>query len=234
MYIVTIPKAKSIYDLQRHFDFNANLKSPASLRKSFPIAVIDDQPFLAEQNLKNNDFQIKTFRDISNIDDVKEFPIVLCDLQGVGTKLATELQGAYLIEEIKSNYPEKIVIAYTGGSSNSVISKKAMKAADSYLKKDAAIDEWRDTLDSFIKQLSDPVYVWKKLRIRLVTAGITPLELVELEDAFVRNYPKGSITTKNALNEKIADSKVDGSIKKELMSFVASKIFDLLFEAIAK
>jgi DNA-binding NarL/FixJ family response regulator len=63
------------------------------------------------------------------------------------------MQGAYLIEEIKRNYPEKAVIAFTGGATNSNISKRAAAAADDYLRKDASIEDWRELLDKHIKNL---------------------------------------------------------------------------------
>jgi len=133
--IFCIPKPKSIQDLERNRGVMANLRPPAELRRSIKIAVIDDQPFAPEHNLKNNHFQIETFRDVQSIDQLADFPIVLCDLQGVGMQLAADLQGAYLIEELKSNHPEKSVIAFTGGSASSNISRRAAKAADDYLKK---------------------------------------------------------------------------------------------------
>jgi DNA-binding NtrC family response regulator len=166
MYVICVPAAKSITDLENQTKVKARLTTPASIRAKFEIAVIDDQPFSPEQNLKNNYFQIRSFRDISSVNEIEQFPIVLCDLQGVGMNLAADLQGGYLIEEIKVNFPEKVVIAFTGGSTNSSIFKRATKFADNYIKKDATIDEWRDVLDKHIQQLSDPVYVWKQLRIR--------------------------------------------------------------------
>lgn len=229
MYVLCIPAAKSIGDLEKEKRISSRLKSPSELRQNIEIAVIDDQPFSAEQNLKNNHFQITLFRDVRKIEEVSNFPIILCDLQGVGVQLAQDLQGAYLIEELKSNYPDKAVIAFTGGSINSAISKRAIKFADDYLKKDASIDEWRDVLDKHIRQLSNPVYVWKRLRIRLVEEGITPKELLKLEHVFVSNYSKGKDETKAAISDTVADTNFDADVRKAVVGFVASKVFDLIF-----
>lgn len=159
MFIFCFPKPLSLNDLQRDKEMATRLRSPSDLRRLIQIAVIDDQPFAPEHNLKNNQFQISTYTDIHKIEQIQDFPIVLCDLQGVGLQLASDMQGAYLIEEIKRNYPEKAVIAFTGGATNSNMSKRAAAAADDYLKKDASIEEWRDVLDKHIRNLSDPIYV---------------------------------------------------------------------------
>ena len=158
-------------------------------------------------------------------------PIVLCDLQGVGLQLASDLQGAYLIEEIKRNYPEKAVIAFTGGSTNSNISKRAILAADDYLRKDVSIEEWRDVLDKHIRNLSDPVYVWKQLRLRLIRADISPIDLLKLEHAYVSSIKAGAKNTKATLEEALKTSSSDPLVKREIASFVASKAFDLVIEA---
>ncbi len=232
MRIFCFPQPKSIIDLQHDKQVTGHLRSPAELRRSIRIAVVDDQPFAPEHNLKNNQFQIATYTDIHKVEQLEEFPIVLCDLQGVGLQLASDLQGAYLIEEIKRNYPEKAVIAFTGGSTNSNISKRAALAADDYLKKDASIEEWRDVLDKHIRNLSDPVYVWKQLRIRLIKADVTPLELLKLEHAYVSSIKSGLDATKEAIRTASTTNNSDPLVKKEITSFLASKAFDLVFEAL--
>ena len=225
------PTPLSINDLQQDKKVSSNLRLPADLRRDIKIAVVDDQPFAPEHNLKNNQFQIVTYTDIHKIEQLAEFPIVLCDLQGVGLQLASDLQGAYLIEEIKRNYPEKAVIAFTGGSTNSNISKRAILAADDYLRKDVSIEEWRDVLDKHIRNLSDPVYVWKQLRLRLIRADISPIDLLKLEHAYVSSIKAGAKNTKATLEEALKTSSSDPLVKREIASFVASKAFDLVIEA---
>ncbi|MDH2919091.1 MAG: response regulator [Sideroxydans sp.] len=232
MFVLCIPKPKSIADLEANKDITQNLRPPADLRKSVAIAVVDDKPFEPEHNLRNNNFQITTFSDVNRIDQLSDFPIVLCDLQGVGVHLSKDMQGAYLIEEVKRNYPEKAVIAFTGGSANSNISRRANIAADGNLRKDASIEEWREILDKHIARLSNPIEVWKQFRMRLVIAGITPLELLKIEHSYVSNIAAGPDATKKALEVLSNKSSSSGGVKKEIASFVTSKAFDLLFEAL--
>lgn len=233
MFVFCLPHPLSISDLQNDKKLAARLRAPTELRRSVKIAVIDDQPFAPEHNLRNNQFQIDTFTDIHQVEKISEYPIVLCDLQGVGLHLANDLQGAYLIEEIKRNYPEKSVIAFTGGSANSTITRRAEAAADDYLRKDSSIEDWRYILDKHIKNLSDPVFVWQQLRIRLISADISPLELLKLEHAYVSSIKSGANIAREAIKKATSDGISSSTIKKEILNFIASKAFDLVFEAIS-
>jgi hypothetical protein len=225
------PKPKSISDLESNKAVYDRTRKPSDLRRSIQIAVVDDQPFAPETNLRNNQFQISVLKDVNNVDELRDYQIILCDLQGVGLQLSSDMQGAFLIEEVKRNFPEKSVIAFTGGSANSNISKRAYQAADDYLKKDASIDEWRDVLDRHIKNLSSPVNVWRQFRLRLVEAGITPYELMLLEDAYVKCIKDNPCETKSAI-QKIVDNGSNAHVKSEVMAFVGSKAFDFLIAAL--
>lgn len=106
------------------YEAHRNL-SALEKRKLIKIGVIDDQAFTPHANLKNIGYQIETLGDVTAIDRVQPFQIVLCDLQGVGTALDSRKQGAFLIREAKRNVPEKLVIAYTGGGLNQALSREA-------------------------------------------------------------------------------------------------------------
>lgn len=205
------------------------LTSPSELRKKIPIVAIDDQLFAPERNLKNSGFLIDTLGDIQRVTEVDKYQIVLCDVNNVGLALAKDIQGAYVIEEIKSTYPEKIVIAYTAGSNASKLVIRAKAAADYYIKKDASIDAWRDLLDEVIGSLCNPITTWKKTRIRLLNAGIELQDLMDLEKALLSNLGKGTEQVRYALNRQM-DSSAASPWKSVVSQFVVSKAFDLAFE----
>lgn len=209
------------------------LKSPVDLRNKIPIVAIDDQVFLPERNLKNSGFSIETLADIQRIPDVEKYQVILCDVNGVGSALSENTQGAYVIEEIKSTYPDKIVIAYTAGSAASKLVSRARASADRYIKKDASVEEWRDLLDDVIKSLCNPIDVWKKTRIRLLNAGIELEDLMKLEQALLANLGKGNDSIRTALKQE-TDSAEASSWKGEVARFVLSKAFDLAFGYIIK
>ena len=209
------------------------LQSPMELRRKIPIVAIDDQIFLPEKNLKNSGFLIETLADIQRITDVEKYQIILCDVNGVGSALSESTQGAYVIEEIKSTYPDKVVIAYTAGSASSKLVSRARTAADRYIKKDASVEEWRDLLDEVVKSLCNPIAVWKKTRIRLLAAGIELQDLMKLEQALLVNLGKGKESVRSAIQHEVQTAEAS-SWKGEVTQFLVSKAFDLAFEYFAK
>lgn len=226
-------KPETLHEAETRFARSGLLASPPELRKKIPILAIDDQNFPPQNNLANSGFKIETFSDIQRISDVEPYAIVLCDVNGVGANLSTDTQGAYVIEEIKKTYPDKVVIAYTAGSAMSKLVTSAKANADRYIRKDASIEEWRDLLDQVIRDFCNPIVVWKKQRLRLLNAGIDLQELLQIEQALVKNLGKGRDNIKSAIEEK---TKLSGGApsawKKEVTGFLASKGFDFAFEYI--
>lgn len=183
--MISFGKLKDINSIDKKFKFYSIIKSNTiQFRQRVKILVIDDQEFTPLNNLQQHGFVVHVFKNLPSIDNAYDYHIILCDLQGVGIEFNAETQGAHLIKEIKKAFPAKIVIAYTGGSCESVILKAKMYA-DDFLAKDANIEEWTDYLDKYIAEVMNPVYAWKKLRVSLLEEGITPYELAKLEDKFV-------------------------------------------------
>ena len=226
-------KPKSLHAEEVRFLSSGVLKNPLDLRKKIPIVAIDDQVFLPEKNLKNSGFIIETLTDIQRITDIENYQIILCDVNGIGSSLSVDTQGAYVIEEIKSTYPDKIVIAYTAGSAASKLVIRARSAADFYIKKDASVEDWRNLLDEVIKSLCNPIVTWKKTRIRLLDAGIELQELIKLEQALLQSLGNGKDSVRTALNNQ-ASSVEASPWKSEVTQFLLSKAFDLAFAYVNK
>jgi hypothetical protein len=194
-------------------------------RALIPIAVIDDEAFKPEQNLRALGYDIRVVGDIKSVDEVSPFNIVLCDLQGVGRFIDSRGQGAFIIDELKRNHPEKVVIAYTGGSLDDAITLRAQEMADLFIRKDADIDEWRDKLDDVIALLSNPVLVWKRQRLALVDADVPTIEIVKLEDAFVKSIKNGS---DYPYRELLNSGNVGADLRAIAQSLIASGIFKIM------
>ncbi|NVZ82499.1 hypothetical protein HX836_11875 [Pseudomonas yamanorum] len=222
-------KAISLHSVEVLYKKTIALGSRNAIRSKVEIVAIDDNEFHPETNLRNSGFNIRSLKDINLISDVEPFSIVLCDVSGIGVSLSADTQGAYVIEEIKSAYPEKIVIAYTAGSVLSKIVQRAKAAADFDLKKDASIEDWRDLLDNCIGQLTNPIEAWKNLRIRLLSKGIELEELMRLEQIVLRNVGGSSAETKEALIKELAKDKGGSPWKSEFGKFLGSKAFDVAF-----
>lgn len=197
-------------------------------RAKIIVGVIDDSPFQYKQNLENTGYRVSFLGDPQSINVVQDSHIVLCDLQGVGLSLDPRKQGAFFIDEIRRNYPEKYVIAYTGGGLNLNISRDALRSADSFLRKDANIEEWRDKLDEMIVKLLDPAQVWQRQRLALVNKGVDTLSILQLEDAFVRSIRQRQPVGNSQFVRMINSRGTPGDIRAVLQSLVASGLYALL------
>jgi CheY-like chemotaxis protein len=216
---------RQIRDIESELNSKIGTLSAIDKRKLVPIAVIDDETFSAAQNLENNGYVIEIIGDLKSIDEITKYNIILCDLQGVGRLLNAKNQGAYIIDEIKRNHPEKFVIAYTGGASDDRITQLAQNSADFFLKKDADIEEWRDKLDEIISLLSNPIFVWKRQRFALIDSDVPTLDILKLEDAFVRAIEsKSSFIYDNFVN----DASISSDLRAIARSLVASGIFRII------
>lgn len=218
-------KYRQISELEGNQKLGLATKTDRERRALVPIAVVDDQPFKPEHNLRNIGYDIRVIGDIKNLDELVSYNIVLCDLQGVGKLLNESAQGAFIIDELKRNHPEKYVIAYTGGSLDDAITIRAQQVADSFLRKDTDIDEWRDKLDEVISLVSDPVFVWKRQRDALVDADVATLDILRLEDAYVSSIKEGSVSK---YRQFIETSRPGSDLRAIAQSLIASGIFKIL------
>ena len=162
-------------------------------RGEISIAVIDDQPFEAARNLTSYGYSIREVGDLKSVSEISGFQIVLCDLMDVGGHFDKAAQGASIIKEIRKNYPAIYVLAYSGSASSDPIVRRAALYADGFIKKDAELEEWSETLDDYILNVTDVREVWQRLRAALVDQRVDTKDLLKLEDAFVRAYTSGDI-----------------------------------------
>lgn len=93
----------------------ANLQNRAAKRRAVKIAVIDDQNFALKPALERLEYRVTELGDIDSIDQVAVFDIILCDIQGVGGKFQSPQQGAFVVKEIRRQFPEKFIVAFSGG-----------------------------------------------------------------------------------------------------------------------
>lgn len=156
-----------------------------SLKKNTEILVIDDDEFIHLETLKNSEYRIEHRQDINSLNDVAEYDIILCDIQGVGKFLKSEYQGAYLVKQIKDKYPNKIVIAYTASFYDPKY-EKFLHCADATYPKGTAPEDWDALLSEMLKELSDPVKQWKKTRSALLKADVPTITVAKYESEYVK------------------------------------------------
>lgn len=223
----TTKKIDDYYSIEntRHF-FRDKLQNQSSRnnRELISICAIDDQPFAPLTNLNSYGYSIKQLSDIKRIDEVAQYNIILCDIIGVGMYFDKNLQGASIISEIKKEYPEKIVIAYTGAARNKLAAKQAELRADKILTKDTTIEKWIETLDFFIRDTIDPYRIWNKIRIRLIELEISTKDILIIEDAFVRSFEEKDKNF-DALKKIISKSDLKSDARSIISSLIGSAIF---------
>ena len=85
-------------------------------RELIDMVVLDDEGF---DILSLNCLNFKKIRVMDKFNDVSDFlqyNVILCDIKGIGKSLDSSLEGIAVARQIKINYPEKIVLQYSGQS----------------------------------------------------------------------------------------------------------------------
>lgn len=186
------------------------------LRKRIDILVIDDEDFTPYNFLINNNFRLTYKKDIDNVRDVSEYPIILCDIRGVGKQLSNSYEGAFLIKEIKKNYPSKRVIAYTASQYDPTYNQY-LEYADELVQKGLALEDWLKLLDEQIEKTIDPIFQWNNLRKKLLSKHVATIDVAKLESLFVDSYKKGKFDS----FEDTAN-KMSGDVKGIVLEFLSS------------
>lgn len=195
---------------------NIKEQSILDLRKSIDILVIDDEEFSPGDFLVRNNFRLTYKKDIDNVRDVSEYPIIMCDVRGVGKNISETYEGAYLIKEIKTSYPAKRVIAYTASQYDASYNKY-LNYSDELLTKGLALEDWVTILDNQIHKSVDPVFQWGNLRSQLLTKGFTTIEIARLESDFVESCKRKDFS----LFEKNT-SRLSGDVRGIIVEFLSS------------
>lgn len=191
------------------------------MRRQIEILVIDDEEFTVGKRLEANNFRLTYKKDIANVKDVSEYQIILCDIRGVGVELDSKYEGAFIIKEIKVNYPTKQVVAYTGSNYDASYNDY-LRYADEIVKKGLDAEEWIDILDEEIDKCIDPIYQWKKVRTKLLENGTSILDVAKLESEYVFSVKKRSFDS----FEKLANQMSPQGSKfiKDLLSSAAISV----------
>lgn len=196
------------------------------LRQHANILIIDDEEVVFEPYLQKNGFRITHKKDIDTILDVADYTVILCDIRGVGACLGYDKEGAYLIKEIKANYPDKQVVAYTGSSFDTTYNTY-LNYADYVADKGTSIDDWVAILDTQIQKAADPKYQWELLRRRLFENGINAATVADIEDCYVRAVKKKDFE----ILRKFGSSK-DDQLQGIMTEFLASFCVKMLKEIV--
>jgi cation transport regulator ChaB len=217
MYYV-FGKPKNLSDLPQE------IRQPiAMLRAHVPIIAIDDIGFAYADVLRRHGFQITVQNDITDIRSVESYPIVICDIKGVGASFESRFGGAHVLAEIRKHYPQKYLIVYTGQRFDASFNEY-FALCDASLKKDAESDEWVEALDHAIAVYTDPILQWKKARQLAIADDVAPRRLMELEDEYV----EAVLAKKAPFQNPQAFSDLPSDVKAVLLGVASNVVFKLL------
>ena len=177
---------KTVNDLERQIRFSRLVDRVNELRSRVQVAVVDDEGFGWLNELRNNQFNLTPYRDVQLLTVLQPYPIILCDLLGVGRSLDPRLEGAKIIIETKRIYPDKLVIGYSATTRRSKKLEESMKISDYFMRRTDGPEEWTAMLDKAIVEVICPIQQWRRLQKRLFNTGIPARELADIEDVFVR------------------------------------------------
>ncbi|EKO3844581.1 hypothetical protein HJ189_04720 [Vibrio parahaemolyticus] len=188
------------------------------------ILCIDDQGLKYEGIIRHHGFSIRVLNDIEDIRQVSDYPIVICDIKGIGSKFNSPFEGGHIIQEIKKHYPQKIVVAFSGHQFDARYNKY-FKMSDYVLTKDIDSDEWIEVLDEIIKKITCPIEQWKQMRQYLINKNVPLKTIFLLEQEYIQAMQQKD-ATKFAKEKTIKILPSD--VRAIIQSFVASLIFKLV------
>lgn len=167
--------------------------SLSDLKRKFEILIIDDEEFSFLDALRKHEYNITQKRDLTDLKDAEAYEIILCDIRGVGKFLQTDYDGAYLIKQLKTKYPDKTIIAYTANSYDASFEEYLGYAIQTVPKGTYALEDWTALLDQLLNDIIDPVKIWEKTRKKLLDAGVSTVEVAKYESKFVSAVKSGKL-----------------------------------------
>lgn len=204
--------------------------SPFGERKQYNIIIIDDHIFPLLDSLRKHGFTISKFNDIEDIDELKGFDIIICDIRGIGQTFQSRYQGAHIVKEIHKRFPNKYLIVYSG-STFSVEYNNYFKLSDKTVKKGTDLSEWVVILDTAIKDFINPYKQWEKTRAFLQENEIDTKTLLKFEQAYIKSIlRKDDRFFRNALqgNKRVMSNEYLSFSLNTLSNFISSVVSNML------
>lgn len=190
------------------------------LKRNTPIAIIDDEDFPDLDGLRNAGYSPCQFRDLDSFDQLRDYPIVICDIQGVGSNFGTTTDGSYIVQQICEQFPDKYIIVFSSKGGSLGIASRIAKADVKLQRGDR--DGLNNAILRAVKLMGDSVERWKRVRRNLIEEKQVDLYHVwELEQEFIKSLHSKDTKQFSAYVNKHAEDLVKGL----LVSFIAGLVF---------
>ena len=207
-------------------DIPKRLFQVSQIKNQIDIAVIDDQEFAPGQLLRNNNFKLTEIGDIPTLKNIEAFPIIICDIHGVGKFFnSSEVGGANLITEIRKAHPDKYLIAYSTHA-NDLALQRHTKNSDYFMPIASTIEQWTEALEKALYEISDPITRWKKFRGFLLNNDVDLSEIYKLEQIYIEYFLRNNKKNIN-LEEKVSQLSVNDGLKQIIIQFTATAMVEL-------
>lgn len=190
------------------------------LRERIRFLIIDDEPFVYLEKLRNAKFNVTQIPDITDLHAIAEYNVVICDINGVGNTFSSEYGGAFVLSQMKQLYPDK-QYAYYSGKPIYTTRMMALLGNITSITKDAEIDQWTSYFDKFIENSANPRFAWKQMKELCVANDVATFSIARMEDEYVRVIKKNPALLSQIHYE-------DYQIKDELQTLLKSIISNLI------
>lgn len=191
----------TIHDLETSYKIDDDVLQDK--KKHARIVVIDnEQVDNMVSNLRAAGYgDVTPLKNIASLEEVEKYDLILIDVKGIGLKFlkgtkSVSLEGLAMAREIKRQYPSKKVVVFSAMLQEWEDNYIIHNIVDGSFVKDGDISERNKKIDLCIRQLVDPVCLWKKNRLLLLEQGVPIHDVAKLEDKIVR-----AILKKRALPE---------------------------------
>lgn len=160
--------------------------SRMNMRSQTNICILDDLEPPYKSELISSGFCIQHVADIKHITEVRNYPVVICDIDGVGTEIDSKQQGLGIALQISKAYPQ-IALGIYSGHTHGLVHRPDTALL---INKDDDKESWSDKLDELIARTKDPRQVWSKIAVRLFNEGIPAKDIAKVESNYVKCYIK--------------------------------------------
>lgn len=200
--------------------------SKQQLRERVKFLIVDDEPFVYLEQIRQAKFNITQVSDVQDLNAVSEYDVVICDINGVGHCFESEYGGAFLVSQLKNIYPYKQYAVYSGKSDYSPTMSELLQGVTS-IKKDFSIDQWISYLDQYAENVANPILVWGNIRDMLYKKNVSSFVVTMLEDEYVRAVRNRTIDVHNFPSDKLKKELVQ-DVKSLIQSFISNLFITLL------
>lgn len=213
-------KNKSVKRTFKLEDINKDPFSLPGLKDKYEILIIDDKNPPIIETLRDNGFRVQHLTDIENIEASEKYPIVACDISGIGRRLrpGSHNGGIHVLKEIKKYYPDKYLIQYSAMSQDI---DGSLTKADKIYPKDTGIDAWQQDIEDSLRSLGNPKKRWLRIRRRLSEEGVDALDIYNIEQSYIKEILG---VEESNLGNRAEESGLSPELKELVVKFASTTL----------